>query len=165
MKRFSYLTIFALLLVASCVKETPDAPVQQKVYPYASISTENKNLPCGGVISTQYADSPYGSDIGKLVDNNVFTAFGKTDNLNNTHESTWWQKDVSFLRLKQLTFSYNLPSKWMKKTFMEEASIYLMGTNLLTFSNFKLWDPELNTDNGSAYPNAMTISVGVNVKF
>ena len=75
MKRFSCLTIFALLLVASCVKKMPDAPEQQKVYPYASITTENKNLPCGGVISTQYADSPYGSDIGKLVDNNVFTAF------------------------------------------------------------------------------------------
>ncbi len=91
--------------------------------------------------------------------------FGKTDNLNNTHESTWWQKDVSFLRLKQMTISYNLPSKWLNKTFIEDASIYLTGTNLLTFSNFKLWDPELNTDNGSAYPNAMTISVGLNVKF
>ena len=91
--------------------------------------------------------------------------FGKTDNLNNTKESTWWQKDVSFLRLKQMTLSYNLPSKWLDKTFIEDASIYLTGTNLLTFSNFKLWDPELNTDNGSAYPNAMTISVGVNVKF
>ena len=51
------------------------------------------------------------------------------------------------------------------RAFLDEASIYITGTNLLTFSNFKLWDPELNTDNGSAYPNAMTISVGVNVKF
>ena len=91
--------------------------------------------------------------------------FGKTDNLNNTKESTWWQKDVSFLRLKQVTLSYNFPSRWMKKTFMDEASVYLTGTNLLTFSNFKLWDPELNTDNGSAYPNAMTISLGLNIKF
>lgn len=91
--------------------------------------------------------------------------FGKTDNLNNTRPSTWWQKDVSFLRLKQVTLSYNFPSKWIKKTFLDDASIYLTGTNLLTFSNFKLWDPELNTDNGSAYPNAMTISIGVNVKF
>lgn len=91
--------------------------------------------------------------------------FGKTDNLNNTKESTWWQKDVSFLRLKQMTISYNLPSKWLDKTFIDEANVYLTGTNLLTFSNFKLWDPELNTDNGSAYPNAMTISLGLNVKF
>ena len=91
--------------------------------------------------------------------------FGKTDNLNNSKESTWWQKDVSFLRLKQATISYNVPSKWVEKTFMDEASFYITGTNLLTFSNFKLWDPELNTDNGSAYPNAMTISVGLNVRF
>ena len=40
-----------------------------------------------------------------------------------------------------------------------------MGTNLLTFSKFKLWDPELNTNNGTSYPNSKTISVGVNVSF
>jgi len=91
--------------------------------------------------------------------------FGKTDNLNNSRESTWWQKDVSFLRLKQATISYNVPSKWIDKTFLEDANFYITGTNLLTFSKFKLWDPELNTNNGSSYPNAMTISVGLNVKF
>ena len=41
----------------------------------------------------------------------------------------------------------------------------VMGTNLLTFSKFKLWDPELNTNNGTAYPNVRTYSVGVNVSF
>ena len=91
--------------------------------------------------------------------------FSKTDNLNNTKESTWWQKDVSFLRLKQATISYNFPSRLVEKTFLEEASVYITGSNLLTFSNFKLWDPELNTNNGCSYPNAMTISVGLNVKF
>ncbi len=40
-----------------------------------------------------------------------------------------------------------------------------MGTNLFTFSKFKLWDPELNTNNGSSYPNARTVSVGLSFKF
>jgi len=75
MKRFSYLVVFASLLVASCAKDAPEAPEQPKVYPYASVNSSNENLPCGGVISTQFADSPYGSDIGKLVDNDVATAF------------------------------------------------------------------------------------------
>ncbi|MCS3003392.1 hypothetical protein NXW49_09365 [Bacteroides thetaiotaomicron] len=53
----------------------------------------------------------------------------------------------------------------INQTFLKSARIYVMGTNLLTFSKFKLWDPELNTNNGTAYPNVRTYSVGVNVSF
>ena len=91
--------------------------------------------------------------------------FGSAANTNNTRTSTWWQKDVSFLRLKQLSISYNLPDRILQKTFLEGASVYIMGTNLLTFSKFKLWDPELNTNNGTSYPNSRVISLGVNFKF
>ena len=90
---------------------------------------------------------------------------GSAANVNNTKTSTWWQHDVSFLRLKQLSVSYNFPDRLMEKTAFKDARIYLMGTNLLTFSNFKLWDPELNTNNGTAYPNARTISLGLSFKF
>ncbi|MDE6871733.1 MAG: TonB-dependent receptor [Bacteroidales bacterium] len=91
--------------------------------------------------------------------------YGSTANANNNKVSTWWQKDVSFLRLKQVSISYNFPAKMLDRTFLKEASVYVMGTNLLTFSKFKLWDPELNTNNGSAYPNAMTVALGVSFKF
>lgn len=91
--------------------------------------------------------------------------YGTTANANNNKTSTWWQKDVSFLRLKQLSVAYNFPSRLLERTFLKEASIYMMGTNLLTFSKFKLWDPELNTNNGTAYPNTMTIALGVSFKF
>ena len=90
---------------------------------------------------------------------------GSAANANNTKTSTWWQKDVSFLRLKQMSVSYDLPARVVDKAFFKEARIYLMGTNLLTFSNFKLWDPELNTNNGTAYPNTRTISLGLSFKF
>lgn len=91
--------------------------------------------------------------------------YGATANENNTKTSTWWQKDVSFLRLKQVTISYNLPKKWLEKTFIKNARIYVMGTNLLTFSNFDLWDPELNTNNGTSYPNNRTYSIGLSASF
>ena len=90
---------------------------------------------------------------------------GNNANQNNMKTSTWWQKDVSFLRLKQLTIAYQLPKKLINQTFLKSARIYVMGTNLLIFSKFKLWDPELNTNNGTAYPNVRTYSVGVNVSF
>jgi TonB-dependent Receptor Plug Domain./TonB dependent receptor. len=90
---------------------------------------------------------------------------GSDANTNNVQKSSWWVKDVSFLRLKQLNISYNIPKKILDKSFLKSASIYLMGTNLLTFSNFKLWDPELNTSNGTAYPNVSSYSIGVKFSF
>lgn len=86
-------------------------------------------------------------------------------NTNNTQTSTWWQKDMSFLRLKQLTISYRLPKRWLNKCFLKDASIYVMGTNLFTLSKFKLWDPELNTNNGTSYPNTSSYSIGVRFSF
>lgn len=91
--------------------------------------------------------------------------FGSDANQNNMKTSTWWQKDVSFLRLKQVTIAYNLPKQLLNRTFLKSARIYLMGSNLLTFTKFKLWDPELNTNNGTSYPNSKTYSIGVNVSF
>ncbi len=86
-------------------------------------------------------------------------------NTNNTQTSTWWQKDVGFLRLKHLTISYRLPDRWLNKCFLKDASIYVMGTNLFTISDFKLWDPELNTNNGTSYPNTSSYSIGVKFNF
>jgi hypothetical protein len=84
---------------------------------------------------------------------------------NNTKVSSWWQKDISFMRLKNATVSYMLPQRWMDKCFLDNASVYIMGTNLLTFSEFKLWDPELNTGNGTRYPNSSNVSIGLKFSF
>jgi TonB-linked SusC/RagA family outer membrane protein len=95
-------------------------------------------------------------------------AYGEAENRNNALPSSWWVKDVSFMRLKAAELSYNLPEKLFKKVKLKDASVYLIGTNLLTFSKFKLWDPELNTGgraNGTRYPNVRVISIGVNAKF
>ena len=87
------------------------------------------------------------------------------DNQNNFQPSTWWLRDMSFLRLKTLQVSYNLPKSWARKVSLDNAAIYMMGYNLLTFSKFKLWDPELNTNDGSQYPNTTSMSVGINFTF
>ncbi|WP_240619247.1 SusC/RagA family TonB-linked outer membrane protein [Chitinophaga costaii] len=96
-------------------------------------------------------------------------AYGEAENKNNTQTSSWWVKDISFLRLKNAQLAYNLPSSFLKRTRLRAASIYLQGINLLTFSDFKLWDPEINTQggkaNGASYPNVRTVAAGVNIKF
>jgi len=88
-----------------------------------------------------------------------------TSNINNFQKSTWWVRNMNFLRLKTLQISYNLPKPWVNKVHLKNAAVYVMGANLFTLSRFKLWDPELNTDNGASYPNTTSYSVGINFTF
>ena len=83
---------------------------------------------------------------------------------NNTQTSTWFMRDGSFLRLKSCEIGYTLPSKWTKAAKMSMCRIYLSGTNLLTFSKFKLWDPEMKA-NGLGYPIQRVFNFGINLSF
>ena len=84
---------------------------------------------------------------------------------NNLRASTYWQKDMSFLRLKNAELGYTLPKKLVKKAGLSTARIYLQGVNLLTFSEFKLWDPELESSYGNVYPLTSNVSLGLNLNF
>jgi len=87
-----------------------------------------------------------------------------TSRANNTVTSTWWLRDGSFLRLKTLEMGYSLPTKMVKKWGLTTARIFLSGNNLLCFSNFDLWDPEMG-GYGISYPTQRTYNIGVNVEF
>lgn len=86
-------------------------------------------------------------------------------NLNNYRASTWWKKDMSFVRLKTVEIGYTIPKKWAETCYMKSARIFMSGNNLLCFSPFKLWDPELGTNNGLRYPMNKSIMFGVDVNF
>lgn len=86
-------------------------------------------------------------------------------NSNNRQDSSWWLKDIDFLRLKTAEIGYTFSSNITDKVGIDTFRIYLRGTNLLTFSNFDLWDPELNTRNGSVYPNISVFALGGTFNF
>jgi len=92
-------------------------------------------------------------------------AYGNSANKNNAVASTWWVKNIDFIRLKTADLGYNLPKGTLKIIGLKNARIYLEGLNLVYWSPFKLWDPELNTTNGTAYPNVRTITLGVQANF
>lgn len=92
-------------------------------------------------------------------------AYGNSQNKNNSVASTWWVKDISFIRLKTVDLGYNLPKGTLHSIGMKNARVYLQGVNLLYWSPFKLWDPELNTTNGTAYPNIRTATIGLQANF
>jgi TonB-linked SusC/RagA family outer membrane protein len=81
---------------------------------------------------------------------------------NNQQTSTWFMQDASFLRLKSAEFGYTLPKTLLDKLHMTNLRIYVSGTNLLCFSRFKLWDPEM-AGNGLGYPLQRVINIGLNV--
>jgi TonB-linked SusC/RagA family outer membrane protein len=92
-------------------------------------------------------------------------AYGNSANKNNAVASTWWVKDISFIRLKTADLGYNLPKNLLTGIGMKNARVYMQGLNLVYWSPFKLWDPELNTTNGTAYPNVRTVTLGVQANF
>ena len=83
----------------------------------------------------------------------------------NYEKSTWWLKNTSYLRLKNVELSYTLPDRWMKHIRLENARIFIQGVNLLTFSPFDIWDVELGDGRGAAYPNISSASLGLSFNF
>jgi TonB-linked SusC/RagA family outer membrane protein len=83
---------------------------------------------------------------------------------NNTQVSTWFMRDGSFLRLKSLELGYSVPRKVIEKFKMSVLRVYASGTNLFTFSNFDLWDPEM-AGNGLGYPVQKVFNVGFQLTF
>ena len=109
-----------------------------------------------------YADSYWSEDRQDV--NALWPRLSPTVNANNAQTSTWFMRDGSFLRLKQVEVGYTLSKKIQKKIHSSTFRIYLNSTNLLTFSKFKLWDVEMG-GNGLGYPIQRVFNIGVNVSF
>ncbi|WP_154855558.1 SusC/RagA family TonB-linked outer membrane protein [Cyclobacterium xiamenense] len=99
---------------------------------------------------------------------------------NGCNASSRFISDGSYVRLKTLSLGYNLPSTVLERMKISSARIYLMAQNLLTFTNYMGWDPEVNADylgattsdanvfQGNDFytaPQAKTFSLGINVGF
>lgn len=89
----------------------------------------------------------------------------ESTNTNNNVASTWWKKNMSFLRLKSIELGYTLPKSALQKMHAKNFRIFVSGNNLFYFSSFKLWDPELATNNGLRYPAMRSGMIGLEVGF
>ena len=76
-------------------------------------------------------------------------------------------QNASYLRMKNLTFGWNLPKQWISKVFLSGASVYVSGENLFEFTKVKgPYDPEAARGNGTMlYPFMRTYSFGINLTF
>lgn len=85
----------------------------------------------------------------------MYPRLANTINQNTTTPSTYWLRNGSYIRLKNVELGYSY--KFIRA--------YLSGLNLLTFSKFKIWDPELYTSDGLVYPTQRTVTVGLQFNF
>lgn len=87
--------------------------------------------------------------------NATYPRLSRGTNQNNTKSSDYWMRDGAFLKLKNAEIGY---------TF-KKVRMYISGNNLMTFSKFKLWDPEQGGGSGLSYPTQRTFSVGFQMTF
>lgn len=109
---------------------------------------------------------------------------GKTPRLSNIMKNNWenssfWMRDASYLRVKNIQLGYDLPKLWLQKLGLNGVYVYANAQNLFTFSNFwNGYDPEVGYGGdasgdfdvvslGSAnnYPQVKIISMGIDIKF
>ena len=83
---------------------------------------------------------------------------------NNEQQSTWWQRDGDFLRLKNIEIGYTFPDRESGLFSGLNTRVYFTGLNLLTFSKFDLWDTEMG-GNGLGYPPQKVYNIGLQVNF
>ncbi len=104
-----------------------------------------------------YAD-PYNQDV-------LFPRLRTANNGNNTRTSTWWYRDASYIRLKNVEFGYTFKSDWIERMHLSSIRLYAQGENLHTWDKVKFWDPEVTTRSGARYPISATWTFGLSVTF
>jgi TonB-linked SusC/RagA family outer membrane protein len=85
-------------------------------------------------------------------------------NLNHA-ESSFWMKDASYIRLKNVELAYNLPTEALKLHFVQGIRIYVNANNVATWSKIKNYDPENGNGRGWDYPQFRIWNAGINFKF
>jgi len=116
-----------------------------------------------GNVLTVIADSYWSEGTQNL--NADFPRLGVGEQTKNYTGSSWWLRDGSYIRLKQVELGYSLPKSWVEKYKIGSARFYANGLNLFTLSPFKWWDPESKSSNGMYYPIQKIFNVGLEVKF
>ncbi len=83
------------------------------------------------------------------------------------HFDTSLLENSSFIRLKNLQLSYNLPDKWMKSTkAFQSVKIYGVARNLFTITKYTGYDPEADTNTQmGVYPNSKQFTFGIELTF
>ncbi len=122
-----------------------------------------------GMLDNRWVDSETAEKLGIPANENPNASYprlsyqGDGASNNNYRNSTFWLRNGSYLRLKTVDIGYTLPKALVNKLHFNNIRVFVIGTNLLTFSNFKTWDPEMGDSRGESYPLSKSITMGLSV--
>ncbi|MCZ2528314.1 SusC/RagA family TonB-linked outer membrane protein [Bacteroides fragilis] len=146
---------FDLSLIGQGVADKKYYTTDWGVQPFMQGSSPNKDY----IKHMWTEENPYGAKHPKLYWQDM--GGGK-----NTRPNSYYLKDASFFRLKNVTLGYTLPRVWTEKANISKVRIYFSGDNLLTLTPYKGLDPERNGDGRDViYPQNRIYSFGLNVEF
>ena len=115
-------------------------------------------------------------------DNSKYPALGSGKRTINNDCNTTWLQDASYIRMKNFQIGYTLPKSLVSKANIEKVRVFFTGTNLITFTKYIGFDPEMGTRQkrsdgtgmymdkvytygGCDYPQAKNMQVGINIIF
>ena len=116
--------------------------------------------------------------LDRWTTSNTNTDIPKASGGRSRRASTRWVLDGSFVRLKNISIGYSLPQSILDKLRLQRLRVYVSGQNLLTITDYKGYDPEVNYRTGgntnsnrnlgldyASYPNAKSYTFGLNIGF
>lgn len=87
-------------------------------------------------------------------------------NSNYVQMSDYWLFDGRYMRLKNITLGYTLPTRLTKKAYIQKARVYVAANDVGCWHNYpKGWDPERAAGNTAGYPITTTLMVGASIQF
>lgn len=122
-----------------------------------------------GMLDNRWVDADTAEKLGIPANENPNAAYprlsykGDGASANNYRNSTFWLKNGRYLRLKTIDVGYTLPKAIVNKMHFNNIRIFMVGTNLLTWSSFKTWDPEMGDSRGESYPLTKSVTLGISV--
>ena len=118
------------------------------------------------MINDRYVDADTASQLGIKPNENPNASVPRLSyggNANNQQTSTYWMRDGRYIRLKNLDIGYTFNKNLVNKFHLNNVRVFVSGSNLITWSKFKTWDPESANPRGEEYPLTKSVTIGLTV--
>jgi len=132
------------------------------VYPFSEIYQGN-TLPWGNILTDMVNNYWSTNNTPEQNAHVKYPRLSYSGNGNNYRTSTWWLRNGAYLRFKTLEVGYTIPKKILSKWRISKVRVYFVGSNLFLWDSLKLWDPELGSGNGMAYPITKSFTGGITI--
>lgn len=143
------------------------------------IKTENPSNGLSTNLNNRWTTENQDTDVPVFLSSRERNALNlganQTSGIGVDQRSSRWVEDGSYVRLKNITLTYNLPVSLLSKIHVSRLAAYITGINLITITNYTGYDPEVSSFNAggagglgidlSNYPTAKTVMFGINLTF